>query len=57
MSKKFERCEARATHYALCYGAGRNKAFATFKEDNKRMPARKVRKAFNKFWNVSMGIM
>lgn len=57
MSKYFEGCIIKPTHFAVSYGAGRIKAFAIFKKDNKRVPARKARKAFNKFWAASAGIM
>lgn len=57
MSKRFEGCVIKSTHFAVCYGAGRHRAFITFKKDNKRVPARKARKAFNKFWAASAGIM
>lgn len=57
MKKKFEGCSVKNSWYAICYGAGVKKSFSLFKEDNKRVPARKVRKTFNKFWAFTAGVM
>lgn len=57
MKKSLDRCKVRTSWYAICYGAGVKKAFSLFKEENKRVPARKARKAFNKLWALTAGIM
>lgn len=43
----YKGCKTKTTQYALSYGASYAKAFAIFKSENKRVPARKAKQVFN----------